>query len=641
MNRELSANSRLSLLQFWGRRIRRLLPAAFLVLAVSLVAVYLWVPSTLWESTVRQVGTSALYVQNWVLAADSVDYSAMNASATVAEHYWSLSIEEQFYVLWPLAMVALLWAMSHVSRRVPVLKSSRRTVLIFGLSVIAAVSLAYSIHVTQANPAADYFVTPTRIWEFALGALAALVLLDRTVKGRAAAILAWVGLRGIVVSALLYSSNTLFPGYTAQLPVLGSVLVISSEARESRLSLGWWLSRRPATFVGDISYYIYLWHWPMIVVVPFALKTQLNWPLKLAILALSMLLAWVTKLLVEDRFRKGPILQGTVRAHSFTAIGRVLVLGLGGGLGLLANQPLGNNAAVASSPCYGPRALNAANGCDSILGDAAPNPAPVAVSRENTDPAYPGCQADAEGTSLVSCTLGVPADQAKTTVAIVGDSHATAWLPALTQLAKKHDWRVVTYTKSSCPATVAVRILPNEKNSANQDDCSAWGQKVGRALKSNKSISTVFTASYSSAYTFKSAPVHKLKDPAIDGFTQQWSEWKSAGKKVVVFDDVPRTNGDYVPTCVAANTNDLMNCAVPVSQAIPNDMNITKAADKAKGEGIVSIDLKNDFCDAKWCYPVVGSTIVYRDYSHLSVEYSKALAPYIDKQLHSLATILG
>lgn len=270
------------------------------------------------------------------------------------------------------------------------------------------------------------------------------------------------------------------------------------------------------------------------------------------------------------------------------------------------------------------------------MGSPAPNPSAVTVSKENTSPLYPGCQASFAGTELVSCSLGVPADAAVASVAMVGDSHATAWYPAMDALAKAHNWHVVTYAKASCPVTSALRILENEKTPQNQEDCRDWVHKVDETLTADPSISAIFTASYSSAYKYTSAAGEPLGNPAVDGFTRMWSGWQAAGKQVVAFDDVPRTNGQYIPTCLSKNAQDPMKCAYPANQAIPATMNITKAAEAASKHGVIRIKLRELFCDAQWCYPVVGSVIVYRDYSHLSASYSRALVPFVDAQLQAL-----
>jgi hypothetical protein len=302
------------------------------------------------------------------------------------------------------------------------------------------------------------------------------------------------------------------------------------------------------------------------------------------------------------------------------------------GLTAAAYSEPGPDRSAELGTCYGPGALEPANGCGPVTGKEPPSPAPALVAKQNTQPLHPGCQADAAGTDIVSCDLGVDAAQARETVAIVGDSHATAWFPALEALAKDRGWSIKTYTKSSCPVTAAVRVLASEKTDSNQRDCLAWGQKVARELAGNHAVSTIFTASYSTAFSFEAPGNRPLKNPALDGFAAVWRQWLSAGKHVLVFDDVPRTTGEYVPTCLARQQNALA-CAVPVDKAIPPNTDISNAAKAMSAEGVKRISLRDQFCDAELCYPVVGSMIVYRDFSHISAEYSRALAPYIAKQL--------
>ena len=633
MYREVQDGSALGLTRFWARRIRRLLPASLLVLLVSLVAAFLWIPSTLWEVAARQIGASALYVQNWVLATDSVDYSAQHNDASAVQHYWSLSVEEQFYFVWPLLVALLLY----IARRPAMASklgplSSPRGMMIAGIALVGATSLVYSVVLTAQSPSVAYFVTPTRVWEFAAGGLAALIFNGRQYSGRLATALAWAGVALIAYAALTFDSATSFPGWTAMLPVLGTALVFICSGNPARMTPRWWLSRRPAIFLGDVSYGVYLWHWPLIVVLPFVLRHDLGTLEKLLILLASTLLAWITKLTVEDPLRRGRLLKKSLRAYLFAAFGMALTVAMCFGLTSAAYSESSPDRSAELGACYGPGALEPANGCGPVIGKETPSPAPALVAKQNTQPLHPGCQADAVGTDLVSCDLGVDASQAKETVAIVGDSHATAWYPALETLAKDRSWHIKTYTKSSCPVTAAVRIQASEKTDSNQRDCLAWGQKVARELAGNKSVSMIFAASYSTAFSFESPDNESFRDPAVDGFAKVWRQWLAAGKKVVVFDDVPRTTGEYVPTCLARQ-QDALACAVPVNKAIPPNTAITNAAKAMSAEGVKRVVLRNQFCDNKLCYPVVGSMIVYRDFSHISAEYARALAPYIAKQL--------
>ncbi|MBT1001394.1 acyltransferase [Paenarthrobacter sp. DKR-5] len=635
--REIQTRSTLALGRFWARRVRRLLPASFFVLLVSMAAVFLWVPATVWEVTARQLAASALYVQNWALATDSVDYSAQHNDASVVQHYWSLSVEEQFYFVWPLLVLALLFVARVLRRRGvgAAAWTTTRGAMIAGLAVVGAVSLACSIVITAQMPSVAYFVTQTRVWEFAAGALVALVFLDRRFPGVPATAGAWLGVALIAGSAVFFTAATPFPGWTALLPVAGTALVLAFAGNRSVFGPRWWLSLRPMTFVGGISYGLYLWHWPLLIVTPYVLGRAPGFIDKSMLLAAAILLSWLTKLAIEDPLRKGRLLGTPARAFSFAAAGMAVVVALSYALTVQAYAAPPVDAAALHNPCYGPGSLDRARSCGPVVGTQAPNPAPALVSRENTDPLHPGCQGNIGGTELVSCDLGVDAAHARTTVAIVGDSHATAWLPAIEALAAQKRWHIKTFTKASCPATAALRVLPSEKTDANMNDCSTWVKEVSSALAADKSITTVFTAAFSTAYSYRAPADSPMGTPAVQGYEKTWQDWLAAGKRVVAFEDVPRTNGQYVPTCLASHPGDPLACANPVAAAFPSaTMAITHAAEAFHAPGFEHVRLRAQFCDAKLCYPQVGSVIVYRDYSHISAEYSRALAPYVSAQLH-------
>jgi len=637
--REATRDGTISLRDFWARRIRRLLPASLLVLACCAVAAYVWVLPTQWASTARALIASALYVQNWALAADSVDYLALSTAPTLAQHFWSLSVEEQFYVLWPLLLVGGLG----LARRFRPGAAPVRTAAI----VIAAVGLASfvgSVVLTTREPAWAYFATPTRIWELALGAGLALVPVHLGPRPRV--LLGWAGIAAIVSSAVLLDGETAFPGWIAAVPTLGAAAVIAAGRTGSRLGADRWLSLRPATFLGDVSYAVYLWHWPVVVIAPLVLARQLGWADKIVAILLVVLVSWATKVWVEDRFRRprGSVSAapsragsgGTARTFALAAAGMAVVLALGLGLRLqldLRVAAAAEAAATVPQECLGPGALADPEACGGVMGDGLLVSPPEAVALQNDEPPGSQCQQNVHGTAVLTCTVG-STDADAPLVVVVGDSHATQWLPAFDRLGQENGFRVESFTKSSCPPTAADRVVGTEVDATALESCRAWLTEVNQRVTSAEPDLVVVTA-YSSAYGYQTPVDDQLgeasavKDPTVDGYAVLWQGWVDRGIEVAAIAAVPRTQGDIVPDCVAGHQRDYAACATLRAESLPPDP-LVAAAERT---GVAVVDLTDQFCDETTCYPVVGNVIVYRDYSHLSVEYAVALAPYLGTAL--------
>lgn len=632
--REIATTSRLSVAGFWARRIRRLLPASLLVLAVCALLTLAYVPRTLWDQTLRQIAASTLYVQNWALAADTVDYSAAGNTPTLVQHYWSLSVEEQFYLVWPVLAVAVLLLVrgrdTHVVRRA----------LAVAVGLLAAGSFAYSVLLTSTDPARAYFVTPTRAWEFAAGALLSLVVL-RPAPDAVRTALGWAGAAAIVWSGLALTSETPFPGWIAAAPVVGTVVVIATGTGRSRLAVSRLLSLRPATFLGDISYSMYLWHWPLIVVLPYATGESLRTLDKVGVFVATVLLSWASTRWVENPVRRARVLARPAwRSYAFGAAGMVVVLTMVGALRVDLDRDVqeaeaASSAAVADAlveaePCFGPARMSAESGAEPGCGPVAgPGDVPInpaAVARQNTDLAYPGCQSALEERALRTCDLGETANPTRT-VALVGDSHTTHWFSAFDALGKERGWKVVTYARSSCPYTDARRTLPGEPPHR-YPLCRRGNAEVERRLLADDSIDTVFVSAYSSAYGWAQPSGGRLDDPATDGFHARWQRLTDSGRQVVVLRDVPAVkDGVNSPDCLVQHPGDPLACATTRAVGLTPDIE----ADAVTGAppGVYLVDLTDRFCDDRLCYAVIGDVIVYRDYSHLSKEYSTLLAPYV------------
>jgi peptidoglycan/LPS O-acetylase OafA/YrhL len=636
--REAATTGTVSLRRFWARRIRRLLPASLLVLAVSVLATVLFLPATVWTQTARQIAASALYVQNWALAADAVDYMAKDNVPTLAQHYWSLSVEEQFYAFWPVLIVGLVALAGRSASRHP---AATRTTLIIGLGAVGMISLAWSVLATANSQPTAYFVTPTRVWEFVAGALVTLIVVSREHSERVRGAVGWLGLVAIVTAAVLFDGRSLFPGWIALLPVLGTVAVIVAGTTRSPYAPARWLSLRPMTFVGDISYSVYLWHWPLIIVVPFVTGADLQALDKVGILVGTILLAWLSKVFVEDPMRTKPILTAMPwRSFGFAAAGMAVVVGASVVVSNEIQHRADAAAAIAATEtptlrgCFGPAALDQANECDTVAGSGALFPPPEVVMLQNTRPAYPGCQQTIAPADVRVCTIGSQDPRPDRVVAVVGDSHATHWFAAFDRLGRERNWKVLTYVKASCPVTTARRLLVDEQTDEGQRSCLEWVEEVRRQIARDEQISYVFSSTFSSAYRYAEDPDHQLRDPRTDGFQDVWRTWVSAGKDVFVIRDVPPTQGGDVPNCLALHPERRLACATRADE-LPDD---------ASADAVVSmheprvhlVDLTDRFCDDRRCYPVVGNLIVYSDSSHLTTDYSSALAPYLLERVDQL-----
>ena len=265
--REVDRTGTVSLTGFWARRMRRLLPAAYVVLLGSAAGVLVWVPRLLWQQFFGEILAAGLYVENWTLALNSVDYLAAENSPSPAQHYWTLSAEEQFYLLWPLLVLLGLWLAKRGLDRLDDRgsRSTRARSIVFAvLATTTAASLAYSLWVSATNPAWAYFVTPARAWEFGAGALLAFAPpAGRRLAPRARAGLGWVALAGLLACSLIFDASTPMPGTAALWVVAAAMAVIWVESPGVAWASSRLLGLRPARFLGDISYAVYLCHVPV------------------------------------------------------------------------------------------------------------------------------------------------------------------------------------------------------------------------------------------------------------------------------------------------------------------------------------------------------------------------------------------
>lgn len=643
--REVTATGTVNLPRFWSRRVARLLPDAFLVLAATMVATFLLVPRAVWGDYFSQIRASALYFENWQLAWDAVDYMAIGADATAVQHYWSLSVEEQFYLVWPVLIVVALMVVAWLSRRANASAFSGngslpRRVILALMSAILVASLTYSVFKTSVDSAWAFFSSFTRAWEFALGGIVALTvpLVSRVFRDSlAAALLAWVGLIMVVTAAMAYSEQTPFPGYAALLPTVGTSMLLAFGDGASRFGVRALLSWRPMVWLGGVSYAVYLWHWPLIILTPFATHTPLTMWQKVAIGAVTLVLAQLSTRFIEDPLRRGRPLARPGRAFTFAAVGGlVFVLCVAGAQWSLNREAARQSSLVAErvgDPCVGPGALDPNNRCSSIMGDGPYLVSPEVVALQNKGAELGECQQNGKVADVRTCQIGAAGEAAKFEVIVAGDSHATQWFPGFEEAGTRDGWRVTTFSKSGCPVSMSSRVLDVEETTDNRESCDQWVDDVIEQIIDSDADVVVLT-SYQSAYEWDQKVDGSGTEDPVEGFAQAMEAIADSGKKVVVIKAVPRTNGTYVATCLEKNGRSLEQCGVSREEGLPPDL-MEQAVEHLDRPDVTLVDLDDQFCDEDWCYPVVGDVVVYRDYSHISAEWSRLLAPFIMTEVES------
>lgn len=609
---ESQAKGTLRLREFWAKRARRLLPASLLVILVVVVVTLLTMPLTMWRSTFEQAVASALYLQNIALTLDSVDYLAADGVASPLQHYWSLSLEEQFYVFWP---VLLLLALA-VGRRLHVAKYAVPTAIM----VVSAVSFVYSVTLTASDPGPAYFVPFTRAWEFGAGALVYLLSRRIVFGGWLSGITACGGAALIIASAAVFDPGTPFPGYSALMPVAGAAIMIL--AAHNHGLLGRLMAARPIQHLGDISYSLYLWHWPATV---FAFTwiasagVRIPEPVVAVVLfGLTVPLSSLSKRYVEDRFSRG------VRSE-MTPLRTLVVMGTATGIVAVSaagGLALRDRAVTELSTTLAEHAEDECVGARSLLDpecDVGEVILPPVLAEDDLAETYElDCQAGARSPNVTECTFG----EGDVTVALVGDSHATSWFPAIQRIAEDQGWQVDTYLKSSCRWAGLVDYGTREE----RESCVAWNEEVDRVL-TDETPDIVLTAYY--------ARTSGASDETLtEGFLESWGPVAEAGATIIAMQDSPALSSESF-TCLFESNRDPRDCAIEPSRQDETVEALQSAVDGLDGVSLVS--LEEMFMDDEGRVRTeVGGLVIWRDSHHVAATYAATLADPLWERLEPI-----
>ena len=663
--RERERTGRIAFLPFYARRARRLLPAAVLVLVATLIAAENLVAPLDRPAVGLDGAAAALSIGNIRFALASGDYFATVAAPSPFLHFWSLAVEEQFYLLWP-ALILLVARGVHARRR-----------LVVGLLGLVGASFAANLVLTDLAANWAFYLLPTRAWELGLGGLAAVAvgagIVDRAPRVLLA-IAGWAGLGAIALATLTFDPGLAYPGVAAVLPALGTAILLGAGRR--RFGPGAILSLAPLRFVGRISYSLYLVHWPILVLAPFALGGPIDDLGRAGLVGLAGLLAVVSWALIETPFR-GPLPRlvsppGRTVSIGLATIADVVIIAaapaIASGAGPTPTQS-GSAATLDAGESAWPDALALAapsvrpadpsvrptatpttaavdRGASQLPGTSSA-PRPVLPDDVATSGALPpdvrptladarsdeerlradGCLAFENVTVPPDCTYGIP--DASFTVALVGDSHASQWFPALDRIAKHEGWRIVTFVKVACPF-IDMRVA-NTALKREYRECTDWNEATVRRLAAIRPDLTLVSMSRIAIHPLAAADdTVNAKGAAVGRMIAR------IPGRVAILVDTPYAGRD-VPACLSQHSSSVEACAIPRSVAFSDHLGALESM-AAKAAGAARIDLTKRICVGDPCSVVVNDRIVFRDIGHLTATFSRSLAPALDA---ALATVLA
>lgn len=600
----------IGLWDFAARRARRILPAAATVLVATAAAGGALLDPLRGTDLAHDLIAAAGQFANWRFVGQQTDYLAAEHDPSPLQHFWSLGVENQFYLLWGVLLLGL----------ARYLHGRRRTVAItLATLAVGGLSLALCLRWTATSAPLAYFSTGSRLWEFAAGACAALLgsaLAARTpgrTPGRALTgalrLLGWAGLAAVLGSILLYDRTTPFPGAAALLPVLGTAALLLA-APADRI-VGGLLATRPLRAAGRLSYAWYLWHWPVLTIAQ-ARYGQLSWTVLLALTAASALPAWLTLRLVEQPLRYGSSpapRRGLAVGASALVIPLIAALTLGGGTvralgGTASAQTVAPAGAVDGPTLLAPGAR--------VLG-LTPS---LARAREDFPPGK-GCEIPLNADSSPRCLFGN--QDSPDRIVLLGDSHAGQWISAGLALAEQRHWALEVLVKPGCPlATLTVR---NDVLGRTYDECDRWRENTLTRLTSGPKPRLVLMAGLNR---------YGSQEERAAGWTRTLDRLTALGAPLAYLGDTPMPGKD-IPTCLAASDGRSDACFFPRETAFEPDPLLDGGL--AARYGVRTLDLGPVLCPGSGpsCPAVLEGVVLYRDTGHITDTLARVLAPRIDK----------
>ena len=635
--REVAKTGTIDLVAFYVRRARRILPAATAAIAGTVLAAWLWLPPIDARDTAVDGVWAALFGANVRFAIEETDYFTQSDPPSPLQHFWSLSVEEQFYLVMPaLLLVAVVLAHRALRRW-----GGPNAGIVLALAIVTAVSFAWSVHASTASPESAYFSTFTRTWEFGVGALLAVAAprMARPLTSLARNLLAIAGLGLITVALFTVSSSDPYPGWRALAPVLGTCAVLLAGTGGASTLSQRALGVAPLRVIGDASYSLYLWHWPVLVVAEQRVGRDLR-PAELGlVLAVTALMTWASYRFVETPFRRRRVAPRARGMVFYPAAVSIAVMSSLAAVTVIDRQMVGDDPGISVSD-YERRpgggklsddpavALVEASTRAALEGRDVPRKLRPALIDLKADRADLGdCEYDSTPKRL--CPAGDP-DGDKTFV-VVGNSHGRHWIPAFDEIAERAGWRAYYLVKSQCTAARVDLVLPGDDEPwAECQEFNSWAEEQIERLQPD----LVVVSTSGAPGVLVDGEVRRGSDDVATemghGFRRLFEALGPLTERLVLLADVPRR--DNVPhQCLSRPETTLKTCLSGVS-ARATAIN-GEGARAARDTGVRVVPTRQWFCVDGQCPAVIGQYVPMRDEGHVTTAYARSLAEPLGRAL--------